>query len=76
MKNTKIIASSGIDCQKIKRFQEENSPVDFYGIGSSLITRNVHFTADLVLKNNQHQAKEGRKLFIDINSIKNLKRYL
>ncbi|MDR3163728.1 MAG: nicotinate phosphoribosyltransferase [Mycoplasmataceae bacterium] len=73
---TKIIVSSGIDVTKIKNFIAHHAPVDFYGIGSSLITRNVHFTADLVLKNNKRQAKYGRKLFIDINKIKNLCMYI
>ncbi|MDR0739555.1 MAG: nicotinate phosphoribosyltransferase [Mycoplasmataceae bacterium] len=75
-KDTKIITSSGINYEKIQEFQKEHVPVDFYGIGSSLITRNVHFTADLVLKNNHHQAKVGRKLFIDMNRIKTLKKYI
>jgi nicotinate phosphoribosyltransferase len=76
MKKTKIIVSSAIDNIKIKNFQKHKCPIDFYGVGSSLITRNVHFTADLVLKNNQHEAKSGRKLFININKIKTLKKYL
>ncbi|MDR1234494.1 MAG: nicotinate phosphoribosyltransferase [Mycoplasmataceae bacterium] len=75
-KKTKIIVSSGINIEKIQNFQKHNSPVDIYGVGSSLITRNVHFTADLVLKNGHHQAKDGRKLFININKIKSLKKYI
>ncbi|MDR3330346.1 MAG: nicotinate phosphoribosyltransferase [Mycoplasmataceae bacterium] len=76
MKNTKVVASSGIDNEKILNFQKHKSPIDYYGVGSSLITRNVHFTADLVLKNGHHEAKYGRELFININRIKTLKKYI
>ncbi|MDR3257423.1 MAG: nicotinate phosphoribosyltransferase [Mycoplasmataceae bacterium] len=76
MKQTKIIASSGINNAKIMNFKKHKSPIDFYGVGSNLITRNVHFTADLVLKNGHHEAKDGRKLFININRIKTLKKYI
>jgi nicotinate phosphoribosyltransferase len=69
-KNTKIIISSGLNYQKINNFIKSKSPVDFYGIGSSLITRNIHFTADLVLLNNKPEAKFGRKLFTNINKLK------
>jgi nicotinate phosphoribosyltransferase len=76
MQKTKIVVSSGINTTKITNYQKLNCPIDFYGVGSSLITRNVHFTADLVLKNNQHEAKVGRKLFITINKIKTLTKYI
>jgi nicotinate phosphoribosyltransferase len=76
MHKTKIVASSGINIDKIINYQRHKCPIDYYGVGSSLITRNVHFTADLVLKNNKHQAKTGRKLFININKIKSLKKYI
>jgi nicotinic acid phosphoribosyltransferase len=75
MKDTKIIVSSGINNQKILNWKKHKCPIDFYGVGSNLITRNVHFTADLVLKNNHHEAKTGRKLFININKLKTLKLY-
>lgn len=50
MKKTKVIVSSGLDLQRVKEIKERKLPADFFGVGSSLITRNVHFTADLVLK--------------------------
>lgn len=68
-KNTKIIVSSGLNIEKIKEFIKAKSPVDFYGVGSSLITRNVHFTADLVMLNNKPESKFGRKLFTNINKL-------
>lgn len=67
---TKIIISSGLDTQKVKTFIDNHSPVDLYGIGSSLITRNIHYCADLVMINNHHEAKYGRKLFTSINMLK------
>lgn len=69
---TKIIISSGLDTQKVKVFIKNHSPVDLYGIGSSLITRNIHYCADLVMINKHHQAKYGRKLFIPINKLKKI----
>ena len=57
----KIIVSSGFDAKKIKEFEEANTPVDIYGVGSSLIVVNVGFTGDLVRLNGKHQAKVGRK---------------
>ncbi|GHU31518.1 nicotinate phosphoribosyltransferase [Bacilli bacterium] len=75
MKKTKIIATSGINNEKILNFKKRHSPIDSYGVGSNLISRNVHFTADLVMKNNQPQSKEGRKLFININRLSSLKKY-
>ncbi len=76
MKQTKIVVSSGIDYDRVKQIVDKKLPVDFYGIGSNLITRNVHITADLVLKNGHHEAKFGRKLFININKKNSLKKYI
>ncbi|MDR2369099.1 MAG: nicotinate phosphoribosyltransferase [Mycoplasmataceae bacterium] len=76
MQDTKIVVSSGINNEKIINFQKHKCPIDYYGVGSELITRNVHFTADLVLKNHHHQAKAGRKLFITVNKIKTLTKYI
>ena len=63
----KIIVSSGFDEKKIREFEENNVPVDIYGVGTSLIKVGVGFTGDLVLLNGMHQAKEGRK---DIPSLR------
>ena len=71
-KNTKIIVSSGLDVESIKNFIKVNSPIDAYGIGSSLITRNVHFSADLVMNDNKPESKYGRKLFTNINKLNKL----
>ena len=57
----KIIVSSGFDAKKIKEFEDANTPVDIYGVGTSLLKVNIGFTGDLVSLNGKHQAKEGRK---------------
>ena len=76
MKNTKIVVSSGVNIPKIQELIESNAPVDLWGIGTSLITRNIHFTADLVYRNDTPEAKTGRKLFININNINSLTRHI
>lgn len=57
----KIIVSSGFDAKKIKDFEDNNVPVDVYGVGTSLVKISVGFTGDLVKLNGKDQAKEGRK---------------
>lgn len=57
----KIIVSSGFDAKKIKDFEDHHTPVDIYGVGTSLVKVNVGFTGDLVKLNGKDQAKEGRK---------------
>ncbi|MGL4948335.1 MAG: nicotinate phosphoribosyltransferase [Mycoplasma sp.] len=66
----KIVASSGIGLEKVLKFKELNAPVDKYGIGSSLIKVNLHFTADLVKTNNKEFAKFGRKFIGEDGMIK------
>ncbi|MDP8051488.1 nicotinate phosphoribosyltransferase [Pasteurella atlantica] len=56
----KIIVSGGFSVKKIKEFEEENVPVDSYGVGSSLLKVNIGFTGDCVLLNGKPQAKVGR----------------
>ena len=57
----KIIVSSGFDAEKIRDFEQNHTPVDIYGVGTSLVKINVGFTGDLVKLNGKDQAKEGRK---------------
>lgn len=57
----KIIVSSGFTAEKIRDFEAHNTPVDIYGVGTSLLKINVGFTGDLVKLNGKDQAKEGRK---------------
>lgn len=66
LSNVKIIVSSGINEDTVKKFNSEKAPIDIYGIGSSLIKINTFFTGDLVELNGESEAKFGRK--IEINS--------
>lgn len=59
--NVKIIVSGGFDADKIRAFQQQNAPVDSYGIGSSLLKVNIGFTGDCVRLNGKEQAKQGRR---------------
>lgn len=58
--NVKIVVSSGFNDQKIKKFEDNNAPVDAYGVGQSIFKPNVSFSADATMLNGQKQAKEGR----------------
>lgn len=60
-KHIKIIVSSGFNKDKIKDFEQVNTPVDIYGIGQSLLKINNNFTADAVKIDGQLEAKFGRK---------------
>ncbi|MGL5591577.1 MAG: nicotinate phosphoribosyltransferase [Mycoplasmoidaceae bacterium] len=65
MKNVKIIASSGIDLNKIKEFEKLKTPVDIYGIGSALIARRCHFAADLIKIEDKYESKFGRNVCVE-----------
>ena len=59
--HVKIVATGGFTMEKIKAFEEQNVPVDMYGVGSSLLKINIGFTGDNVILNGDPQAKTGRK---------------
>ncbi|AJC48857.1 nicotinate phosphoribosyltransferase [Allofrancisella guangzhouensis] len=59
--HVKIIASGNFDYEKIKQFQGDSTPVDIYGVGSSLLKIKIGFTGDCVELNGKPQAKLGRK---------------
>lgn len=59
--HVKIIVSGGFDANKIHRFERLNTPVDSYGIGSSLLKVNIGFTGDCVKLDGHEQAKCGRR---------------
>ena len=44
----KIIVSGGFNTEKIIDFEKQQTPVDIYGVGSSLLKGNNDFTADIV----------------------------
>lgn len=56
----KIIVSSGLNVDQIKEFENQNAPVDIYGVGSSLLKINNTFTCDVVKVNGKDMAKTGR----------------
>lgn len=55
-----ITVSGGFDPAKIRRFERDDVPVDFYGVGSSLFRGSFDFTADVVLVDDEPVAKVGR----------------
>jgi nicotinate phosphoribosyltransferase len=59
--HVKIVATGGFTKEKIKAFEEQNVPVDMYGVGSNLLKINIGFTGDNVILNGEPQAKTGRK---------------
>ncbi|MBN0919515.1 nicotinate phosphoribosyltransferase [[Mycoplasma] gypis] len=59
-KHVKIYVSSGFNAEKIQKFEEQNAPVDGYGVGASLLKLFINFSADATKLNNKLIAKEGR----------------
>src|SRR5919201_4241544 len=57
----KIVASGGFDAQRIRQFEAAGVPVDAYGVGSSLIRGENHFTADVVIVEGRPGGKAGRR---------------
>jgi nicotinate phosphoribosyltransferase len=58
--NVRIVVSGGFDAEKIARFEAEGTPVDAYGVGSSLLRGQNDFTADVVRVDGRPVAKVGR----------------
>jgi nicotinate phosphoribosyltransferase len=56
----RIVVSGGFDAAKIERFEAEGTPVDAYGVGSSLLRGHDDFTADVVRVDGRPVAKAGR----------------
>jgi nicotinate phosphoribosyltransferase len=59
--HVKIIVSGGFDVARIAEFEKRQVPVDAYGVGSSLMSGQISFTADIVLLDGEPAAKFGRK---------------
>jgi nicotinate phosphoribosyltransferase len=57
----RIVASGGFTVEKIRLFEEQQVPVDSYGVGSSLFGGRYDFTADIVNVEGRPQAKVGRR---------------
>jgi nicotinate phosphoribosyltransferase len=59
--HVRIVASGGFDADKIRSFEESGTPVDAYGVGSSLVQGANDFTADVVRLEGRDCAKAGRR---------------
>jgi nicotinate phosphoribosyltransferase len=57
----RIVVSGGFTLEKITEFEENDVPVDAYGVGSSLIRGSNDFTADIVMTDGKPSAKVGRR---------------
>ena len=60
-----IVASGGFDAEKIARFERAGTPVDAYGVGSSLVQGGNDFTADVVRVEGRDCAKAGRRFRVN-----------
>jgi nicotinate phosphoribosyltransferase len=59
--DVKIVVSGGFSVEKIRRFEEDEVPVDAYGVGSSLIHGENDYTGDVVVADGVDVAKVGRR---------------
>jgi nicotinate phosphoribosyltransferase len=60
--HVRIVASGGFTVEKIRSFEDQDVPVDAYGVGSSLIRGSNDFTGDIVVTDGEPSAKFGRRL--------------
>ena len=58
----RIVVSGGFTAEKIRSFEENDVPVDAYGVGSSLIRGSNDFTADIVVTDGKPSGKVGRSV--------------
>jgi nicotinate phosphoribosyltransferase len=56
----RIVVSGGFDATRIAHFEAKSAPVDAYGVGSSLMSGSIDYTADVVLVDGTPCAKVGR----------------
>jgi nicotinate phosphoribosyltransferase len=59
-RDVKIVVSGGFTVDKIRQFEEQDVPVDAYGVGSSLFQGRFDFTADVVRVEGKPCGKVGR----------------
>lgn len=48
-KNVKIVVSGGFDRDKVARFEAENTPVDYYGVGSTFLRNDSQTSTDFTM---------------------------
>jgi nicotinate phosphoribosyltransferase len=58
--SVRIIVSGGFDVHKIREVEEQQVPVDAYGVGSSLFRGRFDYTADIVKVVGKPLSKVGR----------------
>jgi nicotinate phosphoribosyltransferase len=59
--HVRIVVSGGFTVEKIRSFEDQEVPVDAYGVGSSLIRGSNDFTGDIVMTDGTPSAKFGRR---------------
>jgi nicotinate phosphoribosyltransferase len=59
--HVRIVVSGGFDAAKIRHFEELETPVDAYGVGSALLRGNNDYTADVVRVEGRACGKAGRR---------------
>ena len=59
-RHVRIVVSGGFDAEKIRGFEELGTPVDAYGVGSSLLRGQNDYTADVVEVDGRPCGKVGR----------------
>lgn len=73
-----IVVSGGFTPEKIRLFEENDAPVIAYGVGSSILGHsetsltlhnNIDFTADIVKRNGELEAKVGREFIENENAV-------
>ncbi len=53
--------------EKIRKFEEANTPVDSYGVGQrQCLSLSSFFSADAVLLNGKNEAKDGLECIVQI----------
>jgi nicotinate phosphoribosyltransferase len=60
-RHVRIVVSGGFNAERIREFEQQEVPVDAYGVGSSLIRGENDFTADVVTVEGKPCAKVGRQ---------------
>ena len=59
----KVIVSGGFDAARIRTFEEDKAPVDFYAVGASIMNDGrFDFTGDIVTVDGKPESKVGREL--------------
>jgi len=59
----KVVVSGGFDAARIRAFEEEKAPVDYYAVGASIMNDGrLDFTGDIVTVDGKAESKVGREL--------------